>query len=306
MKHFKITAAAVIAATLIGCASTAPRERTEYPTLTVLNPTLYVWDDSKSVALNVANMALPAGVGKGMKDYATKEEATNGQSTAGERAFGNVVMGLSQGVFGLMSAMTQTSQVDKELAWNPAIVEYVSVSEVGSDLGPAEFVKLREIVGSRIKSALSASAPDLQWFGELTPKKTAFLSNTIYVFKSDVCDLAQQFQAFEQGKAPKFSPKLKPELYFEDLQNVPQHCSIEGKLSVAGLTEHNGEAKYIIVTELFGGFGLIDLLSRNHNGYFIVNNSFDVFRSDGLGKINRSYPFAFVQHKGKTLTFVKP
>lgn len=306
MKHIKLIATAVIAASLIGCASTAPRERTEYPTLTVLSQTPYVWDDSKSVALNVATMALPAGVGKGMQDYATKEEATNGQSTAAGRAFGNVVMGLSQGVFGVLSDMTQTSQVDKALAWSPAIVEYVPVDEVGDDLGPQGFLKLRNIVSSRVYNSLMTADPTVESFSVRTPKNINSTSNIFMAFKSSFCEKAQRFQAFYPDKAPAFRTEDLSHLFMENIPMPAEYCILGLKTSIAGTSVVDGKEHYIVVSEIFGGAGLYDVLSPYHEGYFLMPNSFKVSRTDAVSSITKTFPFAFVAHKGNLKTFVKP
>jgi hypothetical protein len=306
MKQFKIAALAVIAATLFGCASTAPRERTEYPTLTVLSPTPYVWDDSKSVALNVATMALPAGVGKGMKDYATKEEATNGQSTAGERAFGNAIMGISQGVFGVMSAMTQTSRVDKALAWQPSLVDLIPVSEVGP-LDKDSFLKLRSIISQRVRTSLDAAISDIKWHDTIyTSNSTRFGNDFDNVFVSDKCVDYMRFHALYPDKVGAFDTKDRSARSIEKVPYPTEYCMISLNLAVATTISRDGVSYYVVVSSFDMGHNFINQLRNTYPGYILLPNSFTVSAVDQPATLDRSLPYSLVIYQGKEEYFVKP
>lgn len=306
MKHFKIIAIAVIAATLTGCASTAPRERTEYPTLTVLNPTPYVWDDSKSVALNVATMALPAGVGKGMKDYATKEEATNGQSTAGERTFGNVVMGLSQGVFGVMSAMTQTSRVDRELAWQPSLVDLIPVSDVGP-LDKDSFLKLRNIISERVRKSLSAEIPDIKWHDTIYSSNSSRYGNDFdNVFFSEKCIDYMKFHALYPDEVAAFDTKDRSARSMEKKPYPSEYCMISLNLAVATTIDREGINYYVVVSSFDMGHNWINQLRNSYPGYILLPNSFSVSAVDKPATLDRVLPFSLLIFQGEEEYFVKP
>lgn len=306
MKHIKTIAAAVIAASLVGCASSGPRERTEYPTLTVLNPTPYVWDNSKSTALNVATMALPAGVGKGMKDYATKEEATNGQSTAGGRAFGNVVMGLSQGVFGVFSAMTQNSRIDKELAWQPSLVDLIPVSEVGP-LDKGSFLKLRSIISERVRKSLSQEIPDIKWHDTIYSSSTErFAHNFNNIFYSSHCIDYMKFHALYPDEAAPFDRTDRSASSMEKVKYPAEYCMISLKLDVSTTIEKEGVNYYVVVSAFNMGHNWINQLRNSYPGYILLPNAFAVSAVDKPATLDKVLPFSLAIYQGKEEYFVKP
>lgn len=303
---FNTLLAVVAALAIAGCASTPQQVRTDYPSMKVLSPTPYVWDNSKSVALNVAKMAEPAGVGVGMKDYATATEATNGQSSTTERVLGGVVMGLSQGVFGLLSDSTQSNRVDAALAWQPSLVDLIPVSEIGTDLNPQAFLKVRSIIGEQLKSALSKELPDLVWHGATTPKYTNYLNNITYIFTTAGCEQYMKFSSADPDTAPKYMTKNIGVNTLEGKNSPSAYCLISFTTSIAGITNVDGVDQYIVVSQFQGGHNFIEQLYSSYPGYFILPDAFEVFRNDGYGKISKTYPHAFVLHRGKFEYFVKP
>lgn len=307
LKFNTILAAIVAASTIVGCTSTAPKVRTDYPSLTVLNPTPYVWDNSKSVALNVASMATPAGVGVGMKDYTTATEATNGQSSTTERVFGGVVMGLSQGLFGMLSSATQSSRVDAALAWQPSLVDLVPVSEIGKTLNPQAFLKLRTKLSNQIRKSISSETPDAVWHDTIyTSSSEKYAQKYTNVLTSSKCLDYMKFHSYRPDEAPPYSTVDYSQQSLEKVPFPNQYCLISFMMNVATTTTIDGVDYYVVVSSFEIGQNFIEQLAANYPGYIIVPDAFKVYTLDGPGSIEKAYPHAFVLYKGKFEYFVKP
>lgn len=303
---FNTLLAVVAALAIAGCASTPQQVRTDYPSMKVLSPTPYVWDNSKSVALNVAKMAEPAGVGVGMKDYATATEATNGQSSTTERVLGGVVMGLSQGVFGLLSDSTQSNRVDAALAWQPSLVDLIPVSEIGTDLNSQAFLKVRSIIGEQLKSALSKELPDLVWHGAYTPKRLTWSDTALYVFTTSACSKYMSFHSYNQDNVPPFVTRDFTKDMHEQNSLPSGYCLMSMKTAIAGTTIKDGINSYIVVSQISMGQNFIEHIYASYPGSIILPDAFEVPAYDMAAPISKTYPHAFVLRNGKFEYFVKP
>ena len=307
MKHLISAIAAVIAVGLAGCASTSQPDRTDYPTLTVLNPTPYVWDDKKSLALNVAKMAEPAGVGIGLEDSDKASDANTGRSTTGDRVFGLALMGLAQGVYGMASDSVLTDKAEKALKWKPSLIDLIPVSDVGTELNPQAFLKIRTIIGERIISTVKRDAPDASLLGVYTPKKLNWTENSFYLLDSKVCHEALKFESSKPDKAPNYRTLDFSASMIEQSPFPKEYCSVSTVMSVAGTTKLNGIDHYIVVNQIFGGSAFITHMDEHYPGYILIPEIFDVMTVDSNIPAQRQlYPHAVVFYKGKPQNFVTP
>lgn len=307
MKHIKTTLATMLAVALTGCASTSQPDRTDYPTLTVLNPTPYVWDDKKSLALNVAKMAEPAGVGIGLEDSDKASDASTGRSTTGDRVFGLALMGLSQGVFGMASDSVLTDKAEAALKWKPSLVDLIPVSDVGTDLNPQAFQKIRTIIGERIISTVKRDVPDTSLLGMYTPKKLNWIDNAVYLLDSKACHEALKFESLRPDEAPNYQTLDLSASMLEQTPFPKEYCVISTAMSVAGTTKVNGIDHYIVVNQIIGGSAFITHMDEHYPGYIIIPEAFDIITRDAHITAQRQlYPHAVVFYKGKPQNFVTP
>lgn len=307
MKHIKTTLAAVLAVALTGCASTSQPDRTDYPTLTVLNPTPYVWDDKKSLALNVAKMAEPAGVGIGLEDSDKASDASTGRSTTGDRVFGLALMGLSQGVYGLASDSVLTDKAEKALKWQPSVIDLVPVSEIGADLTPQAFLKLRTYVGDRFISAIKRELPDVKLHATYTPKGARFEENAIFILNTVGCSDSIKFHSFKPESAPKYLTRDISSYMIEKTPMPREYCQLSARISIAGTFTKNDVEHYIVVSELMMGQNFVVQMSKTYSGYILIPERFDVSTYDvGSERQRTLYPYAVVFLDGKPQNFVMP
>lgn len=307
MKYIKTTLAAVLAVALTGCASTSEPDRTDYPTLTVLNPTPYVWDDKKSLALNVAKMAEPAGVGVGLKDSDKASDANTGRSTGGERLFGLALMGLSQGVYGMASDSVLTDKAEAALKWKPSLVDLIPVSEVGTTLNPQAFLKLRTIIGERIVSTIKKEIPDTTLLATYTPKVSGWFSNVTYMLNGSGCAESMKFHSTDPENAPKFRTVDFSKDLLESTPFPKQYCPMSTTMSISGVTKLSGVDYYIVVSEMKSGQSFITYMDEAYPGYILIPEVFDVLTYDSNIDVQRKlYPHAVVFFEGKPQNFVTP
>lgn len=307
MKHIKTTLAALLAVALTGCASTSQSDRTDYPTLTVLNPTPYVWDDKKSLALNVAKMAEPAGVGIGLEDSDKASDANTGRSTTGDRVFGLALMGLAQGVYGMASDSVLTDKAEKALKWKPSLIDLIPVSDVGTELNPQAFLKIRTIIGERIISTVKRDVPDASLLGAYTPKKLNWIDNAAYLLDSKACHEALKFESLRPDEAPNYQTLDLSASMLEQTPFPKEYCVISTFMSVAGTTKVNGIDHYIVVNQIIGGSAFITHMDEHYPGYILIPEAFDIIARDANIPVQRHlYPYAVVFYKGKPHNFVTP
>ncbi len=145
---------------LAGCSSTQPELNVEngevvFPPLLIASNSVYVWDDSKFEALNVAHMALPAGVGNGLRDMDKGEDATTGNISGGSRLFESALGLAGSGLFGVLQSESLAGGVNRALDWKPLIVELMESLEV-SDSNLVDYAKVRDRIATKIMEALEA------------------------------------------------------------------------------------------------------------------------------------------------------
>lgn len=307
MKHIKTTLAAVLAVALTGCASTSQPDRTDYPTLTVLNPTPYVWDDKKSLALNVAKMAEPAGVGIGLEDSDKASDANTGRSTTGDRVFGLALMGLSQGVYGMASDSVLTDKAEKALKWKPSLIDLIPVSDVGTTLNPQAFLKLRTIIGQRLIDSIKPDVPTIKLLATYSPKVTGWDANVMYLVGGDACHESVKFHSSKPDSAPKYLTVDYSNAVLESTKFPAEYCEIASQLSISGITNKDGVDHYIVVSELKSGQSFITHLDERYPGYILIPEQFDVITYDtGISAGRTLYPYAVVFSEGKPKPFIAP
>lgn len=292
-----------IALVLAGCASTP---EILYPAAGKVDLPTYVWDNSKSEALNVAQMAQPVGVGVGMRDYDNAEQATNGHIGHGSQALDAVVMGLSQGIFGIFSASSMTGSINDAVSWKPSVVQFIPVAEFGPIDQPNAYKKLQERFGLQLKEAIAAKYHEMEWYGYRTLVNQRSDSYTLYGFKSDFCATILKFHGSDQ----KFINSFGGERTFEKQGFPSESCFLSFSLEIASKAMVDGVENYVVVAESGVGQPVLDLLASNVDGYFIYPDYYTVpkFEDDkfSLATLYQRIPYTFVKRGEKVYPFVRP
>lgn len=303
MKFKRFLALSAIALGLVGCASTP---KILYPSAGKTDLPTYVWDNSKSVALNVAQMAQPVGVGMGMRDYDNAEQATNGHIGNGSQAFDAVVMGLSQGIFGIFSASSMTGSINDAVSWKPSVVQFIPVAEFGPIDQPNAYKKLQERFGLQLKEAIAAKYPEMQWYGYRTWVNQVSDSYTAYGFKADFCSEILKFHGSDQ----KYTSISVAATSYEKQEFPSNYCFAQFSLEIAGKIVIDGVEQYIFVVEARSGQPVLDLLAEKIDAYFMYPDYYTVSKisedkvlPDALFKRT---PYTFVKRGEKVYPFVKP
>lgn len=301
MKFKQFLALSAITLGLAGCASTP---EILYPSAGKVDMPTYMWDNSKSVALNVAQMAQPVGVGVGMRDYNTAEQATNGHIGGGSQVFDTVVMGLSQGIFGIFSSSSMTGSVNDAVSWKPSVVQFIPVAEFGPIDQPNAYKKLQDNFGQQLKEAIAAKYADLEWYGYRTLVNQRSDSFTLFGFKSEFCATILKFH----GSEKKFIDSFGGERTFEKKGFPSESCFLSFSLEIASKTVINGVENYVVVAESGVGQPVLDLLAARVDGYFIYPDYYTVPKLDDnmFASVYHRIPYTFVKRGEKVYPFVRP
>lgn len=298
MRTLKLSGLMALAILATGCASSVP----VMPTLKVESNKPYVWDDSKSVALNVAHMALPSGVGGGMVDFTDGREANEGKpSTASKIADGILNFGVA-GFGQVVGGQAIANKATQHLYWNPTIVDLVPVDLLHDAQGKLDFKTTQNYIGEKVRAVLQAQYPDLQWYGAFTPNKELLRgTNTLFLFYSEpVCKEAIKV-ATRTNTPPAHFEGFRFFHPQEDYSMVDKYCMYSGKLSVASTINHENVEKYVVTFEIETSVYFTQAIMENYDGY-VINPKTHEAQGAGMTMV---YPMAAVHKKGELFMFQK-
>ena len=300
MNH--ITRAAMLASVVLGislggCAST-DNGQPIYPTLKVLNDTPYEWDNSKSEALNVARMTLPAGAGYGLSDAKDgKTVIVEGKSSTAENVGGAVIMGLASGIYGVVSDALITNEMDALLNWKPTVVLHVPTEALEVN-GKIDFLRVRDAVSDKVVDAVKQAFPDINITGLYTSKsayKYDQYNELIVVIEGDICVDARHFHMPDEDVRKMDLSKL----YIGAPPQEIEFCSINFEISIP----HRLGDNYVVAAVMEYGYYFMKAIEDNIDAYVLVP---DVYQVDRTYNISVTFPYAYVKKSGKELLFQKP
>lgn len=285
-----------------GCASTRPElpvvnGKVVFPPLTLLSEERYAWDDSKSEALNIAHMALPANVGNGLRDMENGENASTGRIGSGTRIF-DAALGLAGfGLFGILQSESLAVGVNNAVDWNPAIVEIVSKETITRN-GNISYESVRDLVSEKVKSSLRKAFHEIEFGSTLTLKSDLSKPSAwIQIYSADVCSEARPFESRDKSIGPFTKNKLSS-VYYDGNDSVEEYCAVGFDFSV---TQVDQNGNIVIVAEMNRGLYFAPYLSQTYEGYMIFPNIYDI---NPIESVVLKYPF--VSKSGKELLFTKP
>ncbi|MEE2003430.1 hypothetical protein QWY20_18445 [Alkalimonas sp. MEB108] len=289
---------------LSGCASTGnsgPKTDAQgYPVLEVLSSTHYVWDDTISEALNVARMAQPARVGQGMRDFTDGTQAgVAGRSSTGERVAGGAIMGVGQGLFGVVASEMMIGRVDREMSWRPAIVELINGQDFKVHGGGWDFVLLRDYVSRKVMDSIKEEYENIS-FGPSMTMRGDRNYNTYIMVKGDICGEIRNFDSRRTQEVESFIKNNPSHHFIDGPDEIMEYCFISMNISVAGGAIIDDEYRDVIVAELNRGALLHPAIIRNYKGYVLVP---EVYIVNGV-RLTR--PYAFLVSNGKEILFQRP
>lgn len=298
MKYNSSLLAITFSLAIAGCASTKPELATEngqvvFPPLKVVSNIHYEWDNSKSEALNIAHMALPAQVGNGLTDMKDGKRASTGKISGGSRLFDGA-MGLAGfGLFGVLQSESLAAGVNNALNWKPSIVEVMPYD--GTNI---EYSAVRDTIFDKVKSALTISFPKIQ-FGEALTLKGSLEKPTAWlqVYSEEICSEARPFESLRKDVGP-FTKNNLSQVYYDGPNKVEEYCAIGFDFTVAQLT---GDNQAVIVAEMTRGLYFAPYLSEHYNGYMIFPDMYDINNAE---TVIIKYPF--VSKSGEELLFQTP
>tara|TARA_R110000868_G_C10786441_1_gene755930 strand:+ start:66 stop:977 length:912 start_codon:yes stop_codon:yes gene_type:complete len=303
MKHLKVVGLTLLSISLIsGCASTDDSLQKDasgnfvYPPMIPLTTENYVWDDSVSEATNVAKMAQPAGVARGMSDFVDGKQASIGLLGTGIRVFDGAVGLLSGGLFGLVQQESLSQGVNNQVEWKPTVVDIVD-KETISENGQISFVKTRQYIAEKVKKAIEVDHPNIIWGDTLTLKRRNFETDFYQIIKSNEC---QQIQNFDKGgkENVKLVTNNYSKYFYEGKDSVETYCAYSMKLNVSYSIDSKS---VVIVAESAKGHYLDKSVALNYDGYVLVP---DVYFANSNYTVTN--PYAFVTKSGEELLFQKP
>jgi hypothetical protein len=295
MNTMKTFFAIAVSVGLIGCASTSNDSAPRYPELKVLSDKPYVWDDSASEALNVAQMAQPAGVGIGMMDYPDGTKATTGRIGSGGQLL-DAGLGLaSQGIFGVVSMGALNHGVNSDLDWKPSIVQLVKNEDGANN----SFLALRENIAKNVWDAVSKAGAKVNLIGvgtlksahNSTDKKGIY--NISLFMNGDECVEARKMEGADGLNMTDAGKHV-----YDIPLGTTGYCTIHLKLSIAGRTAKN---ETILVSEFLGGYHFVQYMKHLNDVYVIVPDYYNGLTQKSVFKS----PFAYVMKGNEKLLFEK-
>lgn len=303
MKHLKVVGLTLLSISLItGCASTDDSVKKDvtgnfiFPSMKPIKDINYVWDESISEALNVAQMAQPAGIANSMRDYADGRNASVGLISSVSRIFDGSLGLLTSGGFGLVQAESLNQGVNRVVEWKPTIVDIVD-KDLISENGEISFIKARNYLAQKVRKAIEKDHPNIIWGDTLTLKRNDFRPELWQIIKGDECDKIQSFDKGGEDGVPSIT-KNYSQFFYDGDNKVETFCSYTMQVKVTHLFHDN---KVVLIGEASKGHFLDKSLALNYEGYVLVPDEY--FANSNYKVVNQ---YAFVAKNGEQLLFQKP
>lgn len=302
MKLTHLMTTLAMSVVVFGCASTGTQQAT-YPTLTVLSDKPFVWDNSKSEAMNVALMAQPAGVGFGVHDSRDGTTVTTGYVHGGTRLIDGALGLATSGIFGAVQMDTLNQSVNKSLDWKPTIVQRVPKQMLIDSYGNISFLNVRKFVAENVKTSIEHEvSKKINWGDTLTLKNNSLSNVTVVIKDMELCSKSLNFSSHE--KSHKGYLELNYSQHYLDGKNlVEKHCVLSLKSSIASETD---DGNFIITSEIVSGHYFVESLTRNSNAYVLVPDFYEINATDSPAPIKIESKYAYVASAGKKLLFQSP
>lgn len=307
----KVVNTVIIAGALAlgGCGSTpratkAPELLTTEKPITVYSTDEYNWKSNRSMALNIAEMARPAGAGYGLRDRA---DPTNGVQSEGS---GSGLLAFATGFYtgDILSGLGQValgSKQDDLLKYNPYIIDFIPTNEV--DI--SDITKATKVVDNKfsknIQEAMVKSGIDAEYKGLYSYSvKRASINRTVYL-DGQFCREGADFLAPSEIKGAEYEPSLHRNSAFgveEAVLNSKTVCNVLYESSIVGVI--NGH--YIVIHEMYStNLAMLfhSKLAPHSNMAFFFPERFTHYNEATNGKFVMTFPYAFVSYKGKQYLF---
>lgn len=291
---------------LAGCKST-PKEYSSIPPIEVKSLEEYQWENDKSFALNIAQMAKPAGLGIGMEDEENPAEASNNLRDGFDKTTDVVTGMLTSGLVGAASFLSLGSKSDELRSWRSGLVDFIPASNL-DDLNSIEsHTYIKDYVAGKLIKALKITHPNLINHGAFFTKKTAFQYSVSMYISDSSCETAINTGLSEKDYVSTWGQWDASESLFdgESMSNVRGFCPMGFDTKVSGKIKINGQDFYILVSELtrtsISHYYLTSSL-KDYEGIVLLSQSFQIVLGNGKkGTWNNGIPY--VVNKGKRYFF---
>jgi hypothetical protein len=287
---------------LVGCGSTSKNlSKVDgefiYPSMPILEESVFVWNDEDSEALNIVKMAQPAGIGNSLRDYQDGTQASIGQIGGLSGLFDAGLGLMSSGLFTVAQGESLRGGVNSAVEFKPAIVEVVDQSLVYVQ-GKPSYKKVRDYVANKVMKSIEVDHPDIEWGGIYSiyngSEKFDF---RLVINNESVCKKVRQVSTGDINAEP-FMKRNFSEIYVDGEDVIRNYCSVGFDLTLPYKTV---EDKIVIVAEMVNSPYFVEYIVRNYEGYVVIPDYF-AFNSKNIMRAD----FAFVAKKGEKLLFQNP
>tara|TARA_R110000868_G_scaffold17494_4_gene76662 strand:+ start:126 stop:1082 length:957 start_codon:yes stop_codon:yes gene_type:complete len=261
---------------LAGCKST-PKEYSSIPPIEVKSLEEYKWENDKSFALNIAQMAQPAGLGIGMEDEENPAEASNNLRDGFDKTTDVVTGMLTNGLVGAASFLSLGAKSDDLRSWRSGFVDFIPVKDVPNLNTGESFTYIRDYVAENIRKGLNELYDDVQWKGVFTRSKRAYKDRGFLIFNSqNGCEKAVNLLLEKDEIKNTWGGYKIAGTIFENVNesSLGQYCTIEFTPIISGTTVINGVENYIISTRTGEGSTEIYFTNKLNETYpaVVLNN----------------------------------
>ena len=287
MKTLKIGLFLSATALLSACASTG--EFTPAP-LTLKSDNVYTFDDSKSFALNVAEMTNKT---SGLRDVEVPQDAQHRISGA-ETGLALFAGGMSSGIFGLAGMGAIYSDASGARNWRPmyAFAEIPAEQTHDQDFTTSVEVlldkKLREAFDNPVMG-------DAEYVGLAYPRRKGAINYQVYLTGS-LCNAHLNRDERLSGIGKEFGSYG----VFGYIEITGDTCTMGLNVSIEQLVTLGGESYAVVVLEQFSGHYLTKNLAEAFPGYSVMPERFT-----GWAGITYTNTFPYVTHDGYVHVFSK-
>ncbi|WP_371196102.1 hypothetical protein [Glaciecola sp. SC05] len=287
---------------LVGCGSTSKNlSKVDgefiYPSMPILEESVFVWNENESEALNVVKMAQPAGIGNSLRDYQDGTQASIGQ-IGGLSGLVDAGFGFwSSGLFTVVQGESLRAGVNNAVEFNPAIVDVVNKNDVSINGAPS-YKLVRNYIAQKVKAAIAIEHPDVTWGGVYSVHSGVEKNDLFLVFNDEAsCRKNRSLMRGEVDTKPIAVRKLS-DVFIDGPNENGTYCGFSFDLSITYTTESDD---IVIVAESLYAPYFVEALVNHYDGYVVVP---DYYKFSSKSVMRTKY--AYVSKSGEKLLFENP
>ncbi|MFW8591055.1 hypothetical protein ACOI22_09660 [Glaciecola sp. 2405UD65-10] len=264
---------------------------------------VFKWDQSKSTALNIANMGKPAELGFGLNDRKNPLEGVQSESSSKLGSFVSGFLAMDIGT-GIATAFNE-SQRDDKIRYNPYIVSFIPKQSINLDDKIDTAKKVMSLIEQEFSVGLSKQREvDGGVVGIYSDSNPLNLLTSRLVMHGDICRKGTDFLAPSSNVGVKLNDRDMSSLLGINGKhlNYELRCSINFTSGIVGSIDDLYIVVHNVAASNLAWYTMLQV-SESSKLAFIFPEYFNHFNASTYEKFTFKFPYTFVMFDGNKYLF---